>query len=642
MYPFRFKIILIIFILFFIGIVARLFQLQIIESDKYKGISKTRRIASYPLDSIRGSIFDRHGKILAVDQHTFDISVQYKNLLYCYITHNNKTISRITGMDVHKKTKKSCSECHENQDLWLKKLSQLLNIPQNKLLDHANQTIEKVEKLKQGMEQKYGRAIRIREETDFHPVVSDAAWEKVIQIEIKQDNFPGIRITPKPTRIYPEQELAAHILGYIGKLNEEEWKIHSNNWNNFILASSSAGDDASSLLYDGYAKNDTIGRTGVEAQYEEDLHGLRGKRFEEIFCKNTQIEKTVLERPPIPGNNVYLTIDSQIQAHAEKSLGTNLGAIIVMDPWTGEILAMASNPRFNPNTIDKSFSKLIKHPSKPFLNRAVQGALPPGSIFKIITATAALSSNCITTQTNFECPGYIKYKNIVFKCWSDYGHGSVTIEDAIPYSCNVFFFEIAKMLGGDSLYAWAKKFGIGEKTGIDLPHEKSGNIPKMTTTATTMNVAIGQGALLTTPLQLVRAYAAVANGGTLVQPHILLKVTNSQGETVRTFQSENKQKLSIQPAIINILRMSLQDVITRGTAKDKGLDAYEVAGKTGTAETGRQKDNHAWFVGYAPYDNPRYCFVILVEHTPGHGADIAGPIARELLSYLFPEINQSS
>ena len=518
----------------------------------------------------------------------------------------------------------------------------MLNIPQNKLLDHANQTIEKVEKLKQGMEQKYGRAIRIREETDFHPVVSDAAWEKVIQIEIKQDNFPGIRITPKPTRIYPEQELAAHILGYIGKLNEEEWKIHSNNWNNFILASSSAGDDASSLLYDGYAKNDTIGRTGVEAQYEEDLHGLRGKRFEEIFCKNTQIEKTVLERPPIPGNNVYLTIDSQIQAHAEKSLGTNLGAIIVMDPWTGEILAMASNPRFNPNTIDKSFSKLIKHPSKPFLNRAVQGALPPGSIFKIITATAALSSNCITTQTNFECPGYIKYKNIVFKCWSDYGHGSVTIEDAIPYSCNVFFFEIAKMLGGDSLYAWAKKFGIGEKTGIDLPHEKSGNIPKMTTTATTMNVAIGQGALLTTPLQLVRAYAAVANGGTLVQPHILLKVTNSQGETVRTFQSENKQKLSIQPEIINILRMSLQDVITRGTAKDKGLDAYEVAGKTGTAETGRQKDNHAWFVGYAPYDNPRYCFVILVEHTPGHGADIAGPIARELLSYLFPEINQSS
>lgn len=642
MYPFRFKIILIVFVLPFIGIVVRLFQLQIIESDKYKGISKTRRITSYPLDSVRGSIFDRHGNVLAVDQHTFDISVQYKNLLYCAVTYNNNAISRIPEMEVHKKTKKSCGECHENQEVWLKKLSQLLHIPPKKLLEGANQVIERVEKLKQNMEQKYGRAIRIREETDFYPVASNVDWEKVIQIEIDQDNFPGIRITPKPKRIYPEQELASHILGYMSKLNEDEWKVHSSNWNNFILASSSAGNDTVSLLYDGYAKNDTVGRAGVEAQYEEELRGLRGKRFEEIICKNTQIEKTVLERPPIPGNNLYLTLDSQIQAHAEKSLGENLGAIIVMDPWTGEILAMASNPRFNPNTIDRDFSKLIRHPSKPFLNRAVQGALPPGSIFKLITATAALSSNCITTQSTFECPGYTKYKNIVFKCWSDYGHGLVTIEDAIPYSCNVFFFEMAKMLGGDTLYAWAKKFGIGEKTGIDLPHEKSGNMPRMTTTASTMNVAIGQGALLTTPLQLVRAYAAVANGGTLVQPHLLLKITNSQGETVRTFQSENKQKLHIQPSIISILRMALQDVVIRGTAKDKGLDVYKVAGKTGTAETGRHKDNHAWFVGYAPYDNPQYCFAILVEHTPGHGGDIAAPIARELMSYLFPEINEAS
>ncbi|GAN32849.1 MAG: penicillin-binding protein 2 [Candidatus Brocadia sp. AMX2] len=642
MYPFRFKMILIIFFLLFTGIVVRLFQLQIIESDKYKGISKTRRLTSYALDSIRGSIVDRHGNVLAVDHHTFDITVQYKNLLYCAITYKNKTISRIPEMEVHKKTKKSCKECHEKQDVWLKKLSQLLNIQPEKLLEGTNQIIERVEKLKQNIEKKYGRAVRIKEETDFYPVAANVAWEKVIQIEINQDNFPGTRITPKPKRIYPEQELAAHILGYMSNLNEDEWKVHSNNWNNFILASSSAGDDTSSLLYDGYAKNDTVGRAGVESQYEEELRGLRGKRFEEIICKNTQIEKTVLERPSIPGNTLYLTLDSQIQAHAEKSLGKNLGAIVVMNPGTGEILAMASNPRFNPNTIDKDFSKLIRRPSKPFLNRAVQGALPPGSIFKIITATAALSSNSITTQTPFECPGYTKYKNIVFRCWSDYGHGLVTLEDAIPYSCNVFFFETAKMLGGDTLYAWAKKFGIGEKTGIDLPHEKSGNLPKTATTASVMNVAIGQGALLTTPLQLVRAYAVIANGGTLVQPHLLLKITNSRGETVRSFQSENTQKLQIPPAIISTLRMALQDVVTRGTAKDKGLDIYKVAGKTGTAETGRHKDNHAWFVGYAPYDNPQYCFAILVEHTSGHGGDIAGPIATELMSYLFPEMNPAS
>ncbi|TVM04385.1 MAG: penicillin-binding protein 2 [Candidatus Brocadia sp. WS118] len=642
MYPFRFKAILVFFVLFFICIVVRLFQLQILESDKYKGISKTRRIATYPLDSTRGSIFDRNGKALAIDQHAFDISVNYKNLLYCSVTRMKKTIPRITEMDVHKKAKKSCGDCHENQDIWLKKLSQLLNIPQIKLLEYTDAAIEKIEKLKRNMEQKYGRAIRIKEETDFYPIVSEVAWEKIIQIETKPDEFPGIRVTPRPERIYPEQTLASHILGYIGKLTDDEWKVHSNNWNNFILASSSAGNETTSLLYDGYAENDTIGRTGVEAYYEEELHGLRGKKFEEITCKNTQIEKTVLERPPVPGNNLYLTLDSQIQAHAEKSLGTNSGAVIVMNPWSGEILAMASNPRFNPNTIEKDFRKLIRHPSKPFLNRAIQGALPPGSIFKLITATAALSSNGITTQTVFECPGYIKYKNILFKCWAEYGHGLVAIEDAIPYSCNVFFFETAKILAGDTLYAWAKKFGLGEKTGIDLPHEKAGNMPKLATTAATMNVAIGQGALLTTPLQLVRMYAAIANGGTLVQPHVLLKITNSQGETVRTFQSKHKQKLSLPPDIITLLRTSLQDVVTRGTAKDTGLDIYKVAGKTGTAETGRHKDNHAWFAGYAPYENPRYCFVILVEHTPGHGGDIAGPIARELMSYLFPELNHAS
>lgn len=642
MYPFRFRIMLIIFALLFAGIVARLFQLQIIEGDKYKGISKTRLITSYPLDSVRGSIFDRHGKVLSIDQHTFDISVRYKNLLYAAVTYNNRDIPRISEMDVHKKTKKSCVECHENQDVWLEKLCQLLRIPPGKLLENTNHVIERVEKLKQNMERKYGRAIRIREETDFYSVATNVDWEKVIQIEINQDNFPGIRITPKSKRIYPEQELASHILGYMGKLNEEEWKIHSNNWNNFILTSSSAGNDATSLLYDGYAKDDTIGRAGVEAQYEEELRGLRGKRFEEIICKNTQIEKTVLERPPMPGNNLYLTLDSQIQAHAEKSLGKNLGAIIVMNPWTGEILAMASNPRFNPNTIDKDFGRLIRHPLKPFLNRAVQGALPPGSVFKLIPATAALSSNCITTQTTIDCLGYLKHKNIIFRCMSRHGHGFVSIDDAIPYSCNVFFFETAKMLGGNTLYAWAKKFGIGENTGIDLPYEKRGNMPRMTTTASAINVSIGQGALLTTPLQMVRAYAAIANGGTLVQPHLLLKITNSQGETVRTFQSENKQNLRIQPAIISTLRMALQDVVTRGTAKNKGLDVYRVAGKTGTAETGRHNDNHAWFVGYAPYDNPQYCFAVLVEHTQGHGGDIAVPIARELMSYLFPELSEAS
>lgn len=626
----------------FVCIVVRLFQLQIIESGKYKGISKNRRIATYPLDATRGAIFDRNGKTLATDLHSFDISVQYKNLLYSYFIRNNNSISRVANLEVHKRTKKSCIECHENQDVWLQKLSQLLGITQIKLLENTDLIIKKVERLKQNVEQKSGRTTRIKEETDYYPIVSDIAWEKVIQIEVKQDNFPGIRIIPRPERIYPEQKLASHVLGYMTKLNEDEWKANSDKWNNYILSSSDAGNETSSLLYDGYAENDYIGRTGIEAEYEEKLRGLRGKKFEEITCKNTQIEKVILERPPISGNNLYLTLDSQIQTYAEKSLGANLGAIIVMDPWTGELLAMASNPRFNPNTVNEDFDKLINHPSKPFLNRTIQGVLPAGSTFKVITAIAGLSTNRINSQSSFQCQGYTNFKNILFKCWSTYGHGIVTIEDAIPHSCNVFFFETAKILGGESLYLWAKKFGIGEKTGIDLPYERSGNMPKTTATADVMNTAIGQGSLLVTPLQLVRVYAAVANGGALVQPHLLLKLTNNQGGIVQSFKPKNKQNIPIQPAIISIIRNALEEVVTRGTGKDMGLAIYKVAGKTGTAETAREKDNHAWFVGYVPYDKPKYCFVILVEHTPGHSAEITGPIARELMSYLFPEINEAS
>lgn len=641
MYPYRFKIILIIFILFFTGIVVRLFQLQVIENNKYKGISKNRRIATQTLEATRGSVFDRNGVPLAMDQHAFDITVQYKNLLYWYALNKNE-VPRIAEIKAHKNTNKTCAECHEEQDKWVDKLSQLLGIPHNKLLNHTKQVVEKVERLRQSVEQKSGRITRIREEADYYPIASDVAWEKVIQIEINQHNYPGIRITPRPTRIYPQRELASHILGYMSKLNKEEWEAYSERWNNFTLNSNITGTDTSLLLYDGYAQNDYIGRSGVELQYEDELHGGRGKRFEEITCKNTQVEKVILERPPVSGNDLYLTIDARIQASAEKSLGKNQGAVIVMDPWTGEILAMASYPGFNPNNVNEYFEKLIKNPSKPFLNRAIQGALPPGSIFKVITAAAALESNHISTRTTYECRGYTDYKNIIFKCWSEYGHGLITIEDAIPQSCNVFFYETARISGGDTLYTWAKNFGVGEKTGIDLPHEKRGNVPKITNTATAMNIAIGQGALLTTPLQLCRVYAAVANGGALVQPHLLSKLTNDKGEVVRIFKPEKKQKLSLQPAIIDILRLALHDVVSRGTAKNTGLDIYKVAGKTGTAETGRQKNNHAWFVGYVPYDNPRYCFVVLVEHTPGHGADIAGPIAKELMSSLFPELSEAS
>ena len=641
MYPFRFKMILIIICLLFIGLVVRLYQLQIQECDNYRGISKNRRISSYPLEATRGTIYDRNGKTLAIDHYSFDASVQYKSLLYCHIVYNHATIPRINEIPTHKKTTKTCIVCHEKQDVWLNKICKILDTKQSALLERTKQIVEKVERLKQNVEQKTGRTTRVKEEMDYHALFSDIPWEKVVQIETQQDISSGIRIIPRPERVYPEEKLASHVLGYLGRLNEKEWKEQAAKWNNFILHSYFTGSDTASLLYDGYAENDLIGRSGVESYYEEELKGMRGKRFEETVCINTQIEKVILERPPVAGNNLYLTIDSQIQASTEKALGKNFGAIIVMDPWTGEILSMASSPRFNPNTVNEDFTKLNKQHLKPFMNRAIQAAMPPGSTFKVITAMAALSTGRISNETSIDCRGHTNYHEIQFKCWLNTGHGPTTIEDALPYSCNVFFFDTAKILGGDLLYAWAKKFCIGDKTGIDISHERGGNIPKIKSTATAMNVAIGQGALLTTPLQMIRVYAAIANGGTLVQPHVKLKITNGDGETIQTGVPGNVQKLSLQPGMLSTIRTALHGVVTRGTAKHTGLDLYKVAAKTGTAETGRAKDNHAWLIGYAPYDNPKYCFAILIEHTPGHGAEIAGPIAKELLADLFPVIEPS-
>jgi len=640
MYPYRSKIIFVIFLLLIGCIAGRLFYLQIIESEKYKGISQTRRIRTYPLEAVRGTIFDRYGEALAIDHHTFDVSVKYKNLLYSYITDGKNQVPRISGLEVHKETKKACDSCHEGLDTWRERLSGILNVSGSELLEYAGQSIKKVERIKRNMEKRYGRAIRIKEESGYYPVISDISLKKAIQIEIEKNKIPGVRITPRPKRIYPHNDLASHVIGYMGKLTEKEWEKYSESWNNFVLNSSNSADKNTLLLYDGYAKEDFVGRAGVEAQYEEELRGLRGKRFEEITCNNAQIEKIVLERPPVPGNDLYLTIDSQIQAHAEKLLEKHVGAIIVMDPWTGEILAMANNPRFNTNTFSKDFNRLISDPVSPLLNRAIQGALPSGSIFKVITAIAALNENYIDMSTAFTCNGYLKYKDIVFRCWSNRGHGLVTIKDAIPHSCNVFFFETAKRIERDSLHNWAKKFGIGEKTGIDLLFEKTGNLPEIKTTATAMNVAIGQGALLTTPLQLVRLYAAIANGGTLVHPHVMLKVANKEGK-VKAFNTDHTKKVDIDTSILEVVQNALREVVTLGTARDKGLDVYKVAGKTGTAETGRENDNHAWFAGYAPYDDPRYSFVVLVEHTPEHAGTITGPIVRDLMSFLFPEVQPS-
>ena len=336
----------------------------------------------------------------------------------------------------------------------------------------------------------------------------------------------------------------------------------------------------------------------------------------------------------MPGNNIFLTIDSRIQSIVEEILGNRKGSIIVMNPWNGEIIAMAASPRYNLNTWRKDFSTLSENPDKPFLHRPIQSVLPPGSVFKIITAIAALEENRLSENTHFTCNGELKAGSVRFRCFSKYGHGLMNIEEAIQYSCNIYFFEAAKKLGGSLIREWANKFGLGVMTDIDLPFEKKGKIPVSMSIYETLNMSIGQGKMLVTPIQITEMIAMIVNGGWRVKPHILKKATDYKGDLLPSYKLRPTERINVSEKNLDIIKRSLRKVVEAGTAKNTGLDKFHVAGKTGTAETSREHENHAWFVGYAPFEDPKYCFTIVIEHTPGHGADVAGTIVKKLLTEL--------
>ena len=292
---------------------------------------------------------------------------------------------------------------------------------------------------------------------------------------------------------------------------------------------------------------------------------------------------------------------------------------------------MLFRSRYNLNTLNEDYSVLSKNPQKPFLNRPIQSVLPPGSTFKIITAIAALEENKIDVNSHVPCYGSLKVGNIRFRCHTKHGHGLLNVEEAIQYSCNIFFFETAKILGGKLLRKWAENFGLGNTTDVGLIYEKKGNFPVSESKSQTINLSIGQGAMLVTPIQIARVISTIANGGWYTKPHILRKISDHKGNILVNNKYELTEKINISEKTMNIIKHSLRKVVTSGTAKKTGLKEFNVAGKTGTTQTSLENENHAWFIGYAPFENPKYCFVVVVEHTEGYGATVAGPIVRELL-----------
>jgi len=445
----------------------------------------------------------------------------------------------------------------------------------------------------------------------------------------REEDFPGTVILTQPVRNYYYHELSSHVLGHLGEVNQEE-----------LSANPTFGIEL----------GDLVGKMGVEKVYNSYLQGRKGGEQVEVDAYG-RFSRLISERDPLPGDNIYLTIDLEMQKIAERELGKQKGVVLIADSETGEILVLASHPSFDPNLFswgisEDEWKELVQDPGDPIENRALRGEYPAASTIKIIITVAALENNIIGKEEMFFCGGELPVGNRVFKCWKEEGHGKLDLEQAIIHSCNVFFYQLGLKMGVKRIIQYARLFGLGEATGLDLISEKSGFLPtpewKSKTKGEawypgdTANISIGEGFILVTPLQMLRVIAAVANGGNLIKPHLVKKIVNSQGKIVENFSPRKGEKIPISPSTLDFLRKSLRGVIKGGTGWRAENKIVKIAGKTGTPESSDEERPHNWFIGYAPSDAPRLAIVVLVEHREEE-ISIAAQIAGKILSQIFQE-----
>ena len=460
----------------------------------------------------------------------------------------------------------------------------------------------------------------------------DVSIGEVARIEESRFRLPGVHIRVDPVRHYPSGNRYCHLLGHIGEVNEEEIKRDTS-----------------------LRPLDYIGRAGIEAQYESLLRGRDGSEYAEVDARGQEVGPLREKRaePQTPGRDLVLTIDDRIQSLASRLLTPyQRAAVIGMETRTGAIVCLLSKPDFDPNIfmtpIDPAtWDSLVSNPSKPFFNRAITSGYPPGSTMKPVIALAALRQGALTRDTRFQtCTGSYKYGNRSYKCSA--AHGSLDLVGAIAQSCNTYFYQAGIRLGLDSLTAYAREAGLGRTTGIDLPGEKSGNIPTRAWldarygknkwgAGSVLNFAIGQGEVSATPLQMAVLYGAIGNNGRAARPYLVARV-DSAGRTIHTTVPELHQ-LPMRRQDLNVVKLGLERVVEWGTGTGARIKEISIAGKTGTAENPPNPD-HAWFVGYAPSDAAEVVFAVLVENA-GHGGAVSAPIAGQLIrAYFSPEPEQ--
>ncbi len=559
--------IMLILSLFLFGAIGlRLGYLQIIEGDKYFTKADNNRTKTIPKPPVRGNLFDRRGKVLAATR----------------LSHSAYLWAR-----VQKK---------ENWAEIRSMLADILTIPENDL-----QT--KIE----------------AEEYDSQTLIRIARYltpAQITAIEEHRDLLGDVEVDVDTVRYYPHKELASHVLGYTREINPEEYAERKSK---------------------GYRLGDVIGKMGVEYGFESQLRGEWGGLLLEIDGSGKALRKLGVKQA-LAGEDVTLTLDLELQKTAEQALGDRKGAVVALDPRDGGVLAMASYPGFDPNVFSSRITPQIwqklQGQGNPFLNRALRG-FPPASTFKIVTATAGMESGRFPPKTVLSTYAYLNVGGTAFGEWNRAGFGRLGYVGALAWSSNTFFGQIGRGVGGETLIKWARNYGFGSKTGIELKQETPGLIAdedwKMKrfnwgwSQGDTVNMSIGQGFTLATPLQVAVMFAVPANGGYRVIPHL---------EQNREKYLQKRQSLNLKPETVNTLRQGLRQVVTGGTGRRASLEGIAVAGKSGTAEAPPGK-SHTWFGGYAPANNPEIVVVAFVEHSGGGGGSVAGPIVRQVLETYF-------
>ncbi|NLE40035.1 MAG: hypothetical protein GX621_18620 [Pirellulaceae bacterium] len=681
----RLRACLAVFAFFLLVVFGRVVQLELTQGAAFRRAAAEPVVQRQPVSAVRGRILSRDGEVLARDKPAVSLAVRYRSLesppdrRWLRSTARSRLSRRERGDPERLAAEERAVE--REHELLQERLASLCGLDREEWRRRAAEIQTRVERIAQSVnrrrQEQYERRRResrepetlfdrwfgpeeegppepvvVREQVECHVMARDVPPSVVAEIEGRPHLYPGTRIERHTRRDYPAKTLAAHIVGYLGVADD--------------VGRSDGGDEP-------YRPGDRMGRDGLEARYESRLRGRSGQRIE-TFDRGGRMLASRWATPPRDGDDLVLTLDSRLQRTAESLLDESLArravlgakperagaAAVVLDVRDGAILAVASAPRFDPNVFaDRdsfAITELLDDPDRRLFHRAVQMALAPGSVFKIVSAVALLESGAVKPDESVYCRGYLERPEAM-RCqiYTQFqrGHGEVRLVDALAESCNVYFFQNAGRVGVERLTDWAGRFEFGRPTDVDLPGEATGCVPTPETIGSleghdwtvddTRRMAVGQGSLTATPLQIARMAAAVANGGRLVTPHVVARIESAGDRDGESAASATKDRLTadVPPSrpieglhratletIHEGLRMAVES--SRGTARETVLnEQVAIAGKTGTAQTGGDRSDHAWFAGYLPADKPKYAVVVVLEHAGG-GGEVAGPVVRRL------------